>query len=139
MTARVLARRQRLLLWLAAAALVLRAAMPRLASASASWQGVPLAEVCSVYGVATRAVDAAHARVSSEDRRDGSRTGSAHDPDRCALAGVAFLGVPPSVLDAGGFARAADGGRAMTAVAPTLVDAQAGWRARLLHAPPRLG
>jgi hypothetical protein len=53
----------RLTVWLFAGALLLKSAVPMLASAAASLRGTGVADVCDVYGVATVAISEAHAHA----------------------------------------------------------------------------
>jgi len=116
--------------WALAATLLLKAAMPLFAAASAQVQGRTLVEVCTVYGVAT--VDLG---VGSTPDRDAPA--APHASEHCALGAVVALGVPapvdaamalPIALSAAVPAGAGDG------VDPP--DAGAAWAARLHHAPP---
>ena len=70
--------------WAFALALLLKAAMPLLATGSAHAQGKALVEVCTVYGVATVTLDG----NESPPLHDGA---SSHAADHCVLSGlVAF-------------------------------------------------
>ncbi len=112
--------------WAFALALLLKAAIPMLASGSAHLQGKALVEVCTVYGVATLAPDANGA---------GHEPASGHASDHCALSGLtALAGVtnPTSSLPA---QRLPTAGQAMARAAPA-ADPRAAWMARLEHAPP---
>jgi hypothetical protein len=94
-------------LWVAVCALLLKAAVPMLASTAAQSRGVAVAEVCSVYGVSVAA--GAHAAVQVHHL--GAEAGGSHDPaspdlathagDHCALTALAALAPPdvaPSVV-----------------------------------------
>jgi hypothetical protein len=108
-------------------ALLLKAAVPMLASASAQMQGKTLVEVCTVYGVATVAID----DQGSAPEHDAS----AHNADRCALNAVMALALPdaaaPLVVTASH--AAAPPPLHPSSQAP---DACATWVARLKHGPP---
>lgn len=112
--------------WAFALALLLKAAMPMLASGSAQLQGKALVEVCTVYGVATLTLDAGDA---------GHESAPGHASDHCALSGLTALAgvtlqttMPPAQ-------RASAAGQAM-ADAAHVADRCATWMARLEHAPP---
>jgi hypothetical protein len=114
-------------LWVFAAALVLKAAMPWLASASAELQGRTLVEVCSVYGVSLVPVDGGHHDAPATDH---------HANDHCALTALSpcagFDSAPAAVIMN---ARAASPApRAHPS--PQAPDACANWVARLKHGPP---
>lgn len=114
--------------WAFALALLLKAAMPLLATSSAQIQGKALIEVCTVYGVATVALDSADA----PPMHDGAPS---HAADHCALSGLtAFSGAAPVAL-ASPESRAEPTCRAATGAAACL-DSCATWLARLGHAPP---
>jgi hypothetical protein len=118
-------------LWLFAAALLLKSAMPFLASASAQMQGKALVEVCTVYGVAL-------VPQGGDAQQPPADHGSARGGDHCVLTALAALatGAPEAAapIDApqGGvevrLARHASPGP----------DASAIWVARLKHGPPNL-
>ncbi|MBT9525558.1 MAG: DUF2946 family protein [Rhizobacter sp.] len=118
----------RFTLWVAVCALLLKAAVPMLAHASAQMQGKTLVEVCTVYGVATVALD-------GQDQQPAPEHASAHSADHCALNALAVLAAPdtqaPAVLTT------------LQAAALPLShpsshgpDACATWVARLKHGPP---
>ncbi|MGY4827405.1 DUF2946 family protein [Sphaerotilaceae bacterium SBD11-9] len=117
-----------LTLWAAVFALLLKAAVPLLASASAQAQGKALVEVCTVYGVATVALDDGGSQPAPEHA-------TAHAGDHCALNALAALAAPQAAapvavvtLPATAPPRAHP-----SAQAP---DACATWVARLKHGPP---
>ena len=114
--------------WAFAFALLLKAAVPLLATLSAQVQGKALVEVCTVYGVATVALDG----TPSAPAHDGAPS---HAGEHCALSAVVALSAPESplpnlprqvLLQMPGLA-------CSTPVPP---DASAEWAARLTHAPP---
>lgn len=122
-------RRASLSIWVFAAALLLKSAMPWLASASAQLQGKTLVEVCTVYGVSVAPVGDAGREPAPDHRSDH---GSAH----CALTALtAFAQVdPPALAPAPRPPREASPPRAHpSSQAP---DACATWVARLRHGPP---
>ncbi len=122
-------RRAPLSIWVFAAALLLKSAMPWLASASAQMQGKTLIEVCTVYGVSLVSVGDA-GRDSTPDHP--SDHGSAH----CALSALTALAhvEPPALAPAPRLPRDAAPPRAhASSQAP---DACATWVARLKHGPP---
>lgn len=116
-------------LWAFAAALLLKSAMPWLASASAEMQGKTLVEVCSVYGVAL-------VPVGDEGGKPASDHGAAHGGEHCALSALTALAgtAPPAVMLAAQGLHASPTPRAHpSSQAP---DACATWVARLKHGPP---
>lgn len=118
-------------LWAFAAALLLKSAMPFLASASAQLQGKALVEVCTAYGVEL----APSTRDSHElptDRAPG------HGSEHCALTALSALATaePPVVAPMPLAAGHVISLRAHpSSSAP---DACAAWVARLKHGPPPL-
>lgn len=118
-------------LWAFAAALLLKSAMPWLASASAQRQGKALVEVCTVYGVSLLPAGGAHHEPAPDHA-------PAHGSEHCALsaltalanAGPPALAVMPVPLR----------DRVAARVRPALQapDACASWVARLQHGPPAL-
>ncbi len=109
--------------------LLLKAAVPLLATASAELQGKALAEVCTVYGVTTVALDGPDSGPQPEH---GS---AAHGGEHCTLTALMALcapdvqapAVPPSQ-------RAAS--EHVVHPSPQAPDACATWVARLKHGPP---
>lgn len=118
----------RFALWLAMCALLLKAAVPMLASASAQVQGKTLVEVCTVYGVATVALE-------GQDQQPAPEHASAHNGDHCALNALMVLAVPetpaPAVL-----AALQAVARPLSPPSSQAPDACASWVARLKHGPP---
>ena len=117
--------------WAFAFALLLKAAVPMLASASAYAQGKALVEVCTVYGVATMA-PAGHATPATPDHA------AAHGQDHCALTVLLAQATPephalalPPVTRHGVVA-------GLSHRPPPAPDACATWVARLKHGPPRV-
>jgi hypothetical protein len=119
----------RFALWLAMCALLLKAAVPMLASASAQMQGKTLVEVCTVYGVATVALD--------DKGSTPAHDASAHNGDHCALNAAMALAAPavaaPLVFIALPAATAP-----LSHPSSQAPDACATWVARLKHGPPAL-
>ena len=119
-------------LWVFAAALLLKAAMPLLAGASAQMQGKTLVDVCTVYGVSVVSLVSVGGEGGEPAPDHPSRNGSEH----CALSAVTALApIEPAVfapvsvpLRAAASPRAHPSSRAP--------DACASWVARLRHGPP---
>lgn len=155
-------------LWVFAAALLLKAAMPLLATLSAHVQGKAVAEVCSVSGVATVPLSGdGQPLASSLDTHAGSShhppahgqgnahqsaqesapenphgSGQDHAPDHggghCALTALTALAAAALVLLAL-VAPVARGTPPRVARRLTLApDPCAAWIARLRHGPPRV-
>ena len=120
--------------WAFAFALLLKAAVPMLASASASAQGKTLVEVCTVYGVATVALDG----PQGEGPPAQPDHAGAHGQDHCALTALLALAAPEPLAPGAALPAAAPislaSGRSDSA--PSAPDACAAWIARLKHAPP---
>jgi hypothetical protein len=117
-------------LWLFAAALLLKAAMPMLATASAQLQGKALVEVCTVYGVATVALDSHSDTPAPHQKAD-------HEGAHCGLSGLmAWSHSSASTpLFFGVAATSPSPPTRQPSVAP---DASATWVAQLHHGPPAL-
>ena len=116
----------RFALWLFACALLLKAAVPLLASASAEAQGKALVEVCTVYGVKTIALDGELAPAQA----------ATHAGDHCALSAVVALGTPGPAPVAFAALSSIAFAHAPPASAPSLPGASARWLAQRHHAPP---
>ena len=118
-------------LWVFAAALLLKAAMPMLASASAHAQGKAVVEVCTVYGVSLVALD-------GQDPAPAPEHSAEHGDQHCALNALTALVEPPLgvpiELPAPLFVEPAQRVQAP----PPTPDASAAWVARLKHGPPAL-
>ncbi len=121
------ARRFTALAWLFAAALLLKAAMPLVASASAQAQGKALVEVCTVYGVALVPLDV--------PARDVPAPAAAHEPP-CALSMLADGGTATTAPSVPAPPRTAAPDRVDGPSRTAPHDAAARWLARLRHAPP---
>ncbi|MEO8280853.1 MAG: DUF2946 family protein [Ideonella sp.] len=121
----------RLSFWLFAAALLLKTAMPLLATASAKMQGKLLVEVCTVYGVALVPLDS-----GNSDSPTSEHAGD-HRGEHCALSALTAMVTPVDISPA-----TALGGLRHTAPSPVCSaplqarDACAAWVARLKHGPP---
>jgi hypothetical protein len=116
-------------LWAFALVLLLKAAMPLLASASAQVQGKTLVEVCTVYGVSLVPLDGQSPEPAPEPMAQ-------HGGEHCTLTALAALALsePPALGVAPGLMREASAPRAHpSSQAP---DACATWVARLKHGPP---
>jgi hypothetical protein len=116
-------------LWVFAAALLLKAAMPLLASASAQMQGKTLVEVCTVYGVSLVPLGGAGHEPAPDH-------GLAHGSDHCTLTALTALATPePATLEvvAAPLHEVAAQREHPGSLAP---DACAAWVARLRHGPP---
>ena len=119
-------------LWVFAAALLLKSAMPMLASLSAQMQGKALVEVCTVYGMALVTVDGTDSQKQSP-AHDG-----AHGDEHCALTALTALASaePPALGVAA--APQVDGIESRAPPGSSAFDACASWIARLKHGPPAL-
>ena len=112
--------------------LLLTAALPLLAAASAGVQQRPLAEVCSVYGV----VMAAAARVGGDGVFEHGEVPAAHHADACPLLALAAFGAAPGAAPATPPSTALGDAPGAGAVAAHPPDAAARWATRLKHGPP---
>lgn len=119
----------RFAVWLFACALLLKAAVPVLASASAEAQGKAVAEVCTVYGVKTVALGGEPAPDHAPDHA------LPHAGDHCALSAAMALAAPQPAAIA----------TVPPDISPLLPppqrqvaapDASARWQARLKQGPP---
>jgi hypothetical protein len=115
--------------WGFALLLLLKAAVPLLATASAELQGKALAEVCTVYGVTTVALDGPDSGTSQ------GHGAAAHGGDHCTLTALVVLAAPEPQTLAAPVRHRAD--RARSSHSPQdWRDASATWVARLKHGPP---
>ena len=117
-------------IWAFAVALLLKAAVPLLASASAQLQGKALVEVCTVFGVATVALDI-------QGPQPAPAHAAVHAGDHCALTGLLALAAPEPQLAAWHGARL-DAEPPLPHLSSQAGDACATWVARLKHGPPAL-
>ena len=117
-------------IWAFAMVLLLKAAVPLLASASAHVQGKALVEVCTVYGVATVVLDGQGSQPAPEHV-------AGHAGDHCALTGLLALAAPelqpPALPDV-----PRDDAQQLSHPSIQTPDACATWVARLKHGPPAL-
>ena len=122
----------RLALWAAVCALLLKSAVPMLATASAELQGKTLVEVCTVYGVMTVALDAeGHAEPVPTGHGSGVAT------EHCVLAGLLAWASPVQLAaDWPGGAAADLAPVAGTSDGGLPPDAVARWAALRKHGPP---
>jgi hypothetical protein len=120
-------------LWAFAAALLLKTAMPLLASVSAQVQDKTLVEICTVYGVSLVAVSE-HGDETAP--APASETGGAHRADHCALSALPALATAPpaAAVPVPGVTHGAPVPRARWAA--HVPDACADWVALLKHGPP---
>ena len=122
--------RSRWALWLFAAALLLKAAMPMLATASAQAQGKTVVEICTVYGVSLVALD-------GQDPAPAPAGHAADHADHCALTALtAFAAADPALLAAFFDFSAPPAVAPPADLSPREPDPSARWVARLHHAPP---
>ena len=113
-----------------ALALLLKAAVPLLAGTAAQVQGKALVQVCTVYGVATVALDGQGLQHSPEQA-------AIHDGDHCALTGLmAWAGPEPQPPALPEMQRR--GARERSHAPVQAPDACATWVARLKQGPPAL-
>ena len=118
----------RFVLWAAVCALLLKAAVPMLASASAQMQGKALVEVCTVYGVAM---------VALGDQGPQPEHGSTHASDHCALTALMSLAAPGVSMPMAVAVHASTPPQ-LGEPAPSAPDATATWVARQKRGPPFL-
>ena len=116
-------------LWVFAVALLLKAAMPLLATASAHAQGKTLVEVCTVYGVALLP-------LSGQGGEPATGHLARHGAEACAL--TALVALASAEFPALGIVPAPAGQAAevQAHAPPPMCDACAAWAARLQHGPP---
>ncbi len=110
-------------------ALLLKAAVPLLATASAELQGKALAEVCTVYGVTTVALDGPDSGPQPEHRS------AAHGGEHCTLTALMVLSVPELQALAAPVPQRSDPAPVFHP-SPLGPDACATWVAQLKHGPP---
>ena len=118
-------------LWVFAAALLLKAAMPVLASASAQMQGKTLVEVCTVYGVSMVPLGPSSHDPATDHVAD-------HSGEHCALTALAALASVGSPRLAPVPVALHDGSPPVAQASSEAPDACATWVARLKHGPPAL-
>lgn len=120
---------RRLALWLAVCALMLKAAVPLLATTAAHAQGKALVEVCTVYGVAT---------VMLDGQPEAPEHVLPHAGDACVLSALLAFGHDGPSLHAGDMRVACAAPPLAAATTAHRHDATAAWAARLKHGPPHL-
>ena len=130
-------RRNLLIALIAISALLLNAAMPMLARAAAEMQGVPIAEVCEVYGVAmAQAAQADPHAHHHHPMHSGHDASGAHGSDHCALLALAAA-APPGVLPMLAMHDGVDFVFDLPPPQRPVFDAAAKWVAGLKHGPPQ--
>jgi hypothetical protein len=117
-------------LWAFAAALLLKSAMPWLASASAEMQGKTLVEVCTVYGVSLVPLG------EHGHHPDSGHPADHHDNDHCALTALTALASDEPRLPTLAPAMLRETGPPAPSRSTLPPDACARWVARLKHGPP---
>jgi hypothetical protein len=143
----------RIAVWGAVAALLLKSAVPLLASAAAGLQGKGVAQICSIYGVDLGVAPASHldsaghghhhhhaeARdgqpLGHEHEHDHGRGDGAHGSDHCALMALA-AGVPEGASAWTLPSEAAADAPKRRCARSFFADDCASWVARLAHGPP---
>jgi hypothetical protein len=128
---------------LAVCALLLKAAVPLLAATAAQMQGLPVAQLCSLYGVATSQTSSSghvghmHHHVAAEANHDSDPHPAVdRGHDHCALTAVSAMAVDhaaPVSLAPRGEATASPAELGGDCV---FCDECARWVARLAHGPP---
>lgn len=116
-------------LWVFAAALLLKAAMPLLASASAQLQGKTLVEVCTVYGVSL-------VPLGAQWQEPAPGQASAHASEHCALTALTALAAPEPPMLASDPVLLRETSKSRAHPSSQAPDACATWVARLKHGPP---
>jgi hypothetical protein len=119
--------------WIAVAALLLKAAVPLLATASAQAQGKTLVEVCTVYGVATVALGGAAEAGSDAPVHAVVQ----HGGDHCTLSSLLAGAIPPPMAMAMPVPLHLAVAIALPVGASCAGDACARWQAGLKQGPPR--
>lgn len=131
-----------LVLWAAVFALLMNAAAPFLAMGAAQARGVPLADVCSVYGVrlpgalpVPRVVDANRVVPFLGHKGGDPHPDKAHSVDHCALTALGAFAMPdaasPSVLQVDSVPAGIP-----VQCSRDVDDAATRWATRLHHGPP---
>lgn len=126
-----LAPRQRaVVMWCLALVLLLKAAVPLLATAAAHSQGKTLVEVCTVYGVATIEVDSGDTAPAPADHGPG------HAAEHCVLAAVLALNAAEPTPSAWPSVQRGQAPPPRASAPTPSPDATAQWVARLKQGPP---
>jgi hypothetical protein len=110
------------------ALLLLQAALPWLAGQAALARGVPLVEVCTVYGVRTVA-------LPGDSSQHAPSTAGAHSSDHCLLQALGF-GPATEAAHAGAVQPSAAPALQVLRDRPAAHDATARWAALRKHGPP---
>lgn len=132
--------------WALVCLLLLKAAVPMFAAGAAAMRGVPVAQVCPIYGVALPGPAGAgheghahhHAEHSGHEEDHRSHHAADHG-DHCALtalAGFAPAEAPELAIASAHTASLAP--QPAPARGAMLRDATVRWRERLKHGPPSL-
>lgn len=111
--------------------LLLKVAVPMLATASAKAQDKTLVEICTVYGVTTIALDADGDSPAPEHT-------VTHSGDHCVLSAVMALAAPQPAETPALLAEHRLQAVLVSVAATTAPDASARWRAQLKQGPPAL-
>ncbi len=126
-----LAPRQRAaVMWCLALVLLLKAAVPLLATAAAHSQGKTLVEVCTVYGVATVEVDSGDTAPVPADH------GTTHGAEHCVLAAVLALNAAEPTPSPWPSVQQGQAPPARASASTASPDATTQWVARLKQGPP---
>jgi hypothetical protein len=125
-------------LWLFAAALLLKSALPMLASASAQLQGKAVVEVCTVYGVKLVAQAPGSNDPPETAQHGGGEHESPHLGDHCALTSLAALATATSTPRTPVVKALNDHAPTGAQPAAQLHDATRAWLAQRKHGPPEL-
>ena len=139
----------RVMLWAAVLALLLKAAVPMFAAGAAHVRGVPVAEVCPVYGVALPSANAGehaahhhhagHAGAPTDPSDHNQHDAAAHAGDHCALTALATFAPHEASPLLFATPRASLPHPRLQSSFDAIADAHAEWAARLQHAPPQRG
>ncbi len=125
-----------LIAFAAICSMLLSAAMPMLARAAAEMQGVPIAEVCEVYGVALpQSAQADPHAHHHHHMHTGHDAAGAHGSDHCALLALAAI-APPGMLPMLATHDGVDFFFDLPPAPGPVFDATAQWFSRLKHGPP---
>jgi hypothetical protein len=117
-------------LWAFAAALLLKSAMPWLASVSAEMQGKALVEVCTVYGVSLKPLGGGDASQPAHEPTVD------HSDEQCALTAFAAMATSGSLPATPAVSHSRDASPQVAYASSQAPDAMGTWAARLRHGPP---
>lgn len=120
-------------LWAFAAALLLKSAMPWLASVSADMQGKALVEVCTVYGVSLKPLGG-----GGDASQPAHEQAADHNDEQCALTVFAAMATPGSLPVMSAVADLRVNSPPVAFASVLAPDPAAAWAARLRHGPPSL-